>query len=108
MRLAGQILSIGGGLYGVLHALMVTMTGSLGVTYGLSNQAPVIAIGVILLLISLAGIVGGAITSTFRARASLLQAGAGLVGFVLTPIGWLLTGSALLLGAILTCAGRDR
>lgn len=106
MRTASLVLGITGGVFGILSGLLAMMIGGIGSAFAAEGSGSVVWLGFGAILLGVLGIIGGALSNRSPGKASLLQAIAGLFGFLAISLFWILAGVMLLLGALMAFLGR--
>jgi hypothetical protein len=106
MRTAALVFGITGGVFGILAGLLAMMVGGIGSAFEAEGSGSVAGLGFAAILLGVLGIVGGALSNRSPGKASLIQAIAGLFGFIAISLFWVLAGVLLLVGALLAFLGR--
>ena len=105
MRIAALILGIIGGIAGLFGAGLALTVGGIGSAMGTANSSTVLVGGVIALVTSIVGIIGGAIALKAPRAAGWMMLAAALVGVFAISAGYVVACPLLLVGGILAFVG---
>jgi hypothetical protein len=101
MRTAAMVLGITGGVFGILSGFLAMFIGGVGTAFGLDQSGMVFVLGMAAIVISVIGIIGGALAGRNPLAAAVLIGFAGVTGFLAISLFWILAGLMLLPGALL-------
>jgi hypothetical protein len=108
MQTASLVLGITGGVFGILAGLLAMMVGGIGSAFEAEGAGSIAGLGFAAILLGVLGIIGGALSHRSPGKASLLQALAGVFGFIAVSLFWVLAGVLLLVGALIAFLARNR
>lgn len=106
MRVGALVLGIIGGIIGLFAAVFALGVGGIGGAVGAEGASTVVGLGWSALLLSILGIVGGALAMAKPRFAALLMLVAGIGGFISVSLFYIIAGPLLLVGALLAFLGR--
>lgn len=106
MRTASLVLGIVGGVFGILAGLLAMTVGGIGSAFEAEGSGSIVGLGFAAIMLGVLGIIGGALSNRSPGAASLLQAVAGVLGFIAISLFWVLAGVLLLAGALFAFLGR--
>lgn len=106
-RRAEMILGIIGGIFGIFMGIFAVMVGGIGSVFGASGASTVSSLGFGAVILSVLGIVGGAIVNKNKKMAGGLMLATGLLGFIAISMFWIIPGLLLIIGGILTFLTKD-
>lgn len=106
MRTAALILGILGGVFGLFGAGAALTIGGVGGAVGAENAGTVIGGGTAALILSVLGIIGGALALAKPKLAGWLMLISGIGGIIAIFVLYLVPGALLLVGGILALAAR--
>ena len=98
---APKILGIIGGIFGILSAILALMVGGLGGALGASGAGSVVGLGFAALLISIVGLVGGAISNEHLKAGGIIMLVCGIGGFIAISAFYIVAGLLLIIGGII-------
>jgi len=101
MKIAAMVLGILGGVFGILGALFALFIGGLGAGLEDPEAGTVIGLGLAAIIISIVGIVGGAIALSRPAIAGYMMIASGILGFIAISAGYIVAGPLLVIGGAL-------
>ena len=105
MKTAALVLGIVGGVFGILAGLLAMLVGGIGSAFEAEGSGSVVGLGFAAILLGVLGIIGGALSNRSPGKAGIVQAIAGLAGFIAISLFWVLSGVLLLLGALMAFLG---
>jgi hypothetical protein len=108
MRTAALVLGIVGGVFGILAGLLAMLVGGIGSAFDAEGSGMVAGLGFAAIMLGVLGIIGGALANRSPGASAILQAAAGLFGFIAVSLFWVLAGVLLLIGALMAFLGRHR
>lgn len=98
---APKILGIIGGIFGILSAIFALTVGGIGGAFGAPGAGLIGSLGFAALLISIVGLVGGAISDEHQKAGGIMMLVCGVCGFVAISAFWTIAGLLLVVGGIL-------
>ncbi len=101
MKIAALILGIIGGIAGLLGATFALFVGGVGATFGAKDGGEIMWLGFSSLLLSLIGIIGGALGIAKPKAAGYMMLIAGIGGFIAVSAAYIVGGPLLIVGGIL-------
>ncbi|MCK9629450.1 MAG: hypothetical protein M0R37_12780 [Bacteroidales bacterium] len=108
MRTTALVLGIVGGVFGIIAGLIAMAVGGVGVAAEADGGGMVTVLGLVAVMLAVAGIVGGALAHRSPRACALLELIAGVGGFIAVSAFWLLSGPLFIVGAIMAFASRKR
>lgn len=106
MRIAGMILGILGGLFGIGGALIVMTAGGVGSAFAARGASHAVVLGLIALAFGILGVVAGAVTLRRPLWAGILMIISAIGGIIAISGGFIIAGILLLAGGIMALLGR--
>jgi len=101
MKVAAMVLGVLGGVFGILGALFALFIGGLGAGFADPEAGTVIGAGLAAIIISIVGIVGGAIALSRPVIAGYMMIASGILGFIAISAGYIVAGPLLIIGGAL-------
>jgi len=108
MKIAALILGILGGIAGVVGSILVLVLGGIGSAFGGEGAGTVTTLGWVALLLSIIGIVGGALALAKPKIAGIVMLVMGIGGFIAVSLGYVVAGPLLIIGGILALVGSRK
>lgn len=108
MKIAALILGIIGGIAGLVGAILALFIGGFGAAFGAKDGGEVMWLGFSSLLLSLIGIIGGALGIAKPKAAGYMMLLAGIGGFVAVSAAYIVGGPLLIMGGILALAAARK
>ena len=105
---APKILGIIGGIFGILSAVFALMMGGLGGAFGASGMGLVVGLGFAALLISIVGLVGGAISDEHQKVGGMMMVACGIGGFIAISAFYIIAGPLLIIGGIIALVNNSK
>ena len=96
-RLPETILGVTGGIIGVLSALFVLFIGGIGEAFGANDGPSIVALGLVAVVLSILGLVGGSIVKINSDVAGVMMVIAGIGGFIAISFGFIVAGPLLVI-----------
>jgi len=106
MRISALILGLIGGIGGFIAAIVVLSGGGIGSVFGAEGAETLIGQGWAAILISLIGIIGGALALSKPTVAGILLLISGIGGFIAIGLFYLFGGPLLIIGGIFALVAR--
>lgn len=107
-RIAETILGILGGIFGLVGSLFALTAGGLAGALGAEGASMVVGLGLLAILLSILGIVGGAISSRNSKVAGILMLVAGIGGFIAVFLAYIVAAPLLVTGGILSLVRKGK
>lgn len=107
MRVGALVLGIIGGIIGLFAAVFALGVGGIGSAFETEGASTVVGLGWSALLLSILGIIGGALALAKPRFAALLMLVAGIGGFISVSLFYIIAGPLLLVGSLLAFLGRS-
>lgn len=109
MKIAAVILGVLGGIFGIIGALFAFFIGGVGAAFGEPEAGTVFGLGLAAIIISIVGIVGGALAYARPRIAGYMMVAAGILGFIAVSAAYIVAGPLLIVGgALALLASRQR
>ena len=106
MKIAALILGILGGLLGMGGAIFAVFVGGVGGAFGAEDAGMVTGLGVAAVIISIVGLVGGALALAKPKAAGLIMIASAIGGLIAISAGYFIAGPLLLIAGILALLGN--
>ncbi|MDI3328374.1 MAG: DUF4064 domain-containing protein [Alicyclobacillaceae bacterium] len=101
MQIAALVLGIIGGLAGIGGAVFALFVGGIGSAFGAEGSGTVVGLGLMAIVSSILGIVGGALAMSRPKAAGILMLVSAVAGAVFISFGYVVAFPCLLVGGIL-------
>lgn len=101
-RLPETILGVLGGIFGIMPSISIMFMGGLTGFVGINDLTNIADRGFIALVLSVFGLVGGAIASRKSNLAGILMIACGVGGLITIQLGYILAGALLVIGGFLS------
>ncbi|MEN4006411.1 MAG: DUF4064 domain-containing protein [Methanobacteriaceae archaeon] len=95
------VFGIIGGIFGLLGGIAAVMIGSFGEAFNASGSSDIIVLGVVTIIVSIAGIIGAVIVRNNHKLAGVLMILSGIIGFICIFVFYIIGGFFLVLGGIM-------
>jgi len=106
MRVAGLVLGIIGGIIGLFASGAALFIGGLGSALNANGASTVVGLGWVALLLSILGILGGALALAHPRVAGILMLTAGVGGFISVSLVYVVAGPLPIIGGLLAGLAR--
>jgi len=106
VRVAALILGLLGGLFGIGGAVFAIFVGGVGDAFGAQDASLVMGLGTAAVVISIVGLVGGALALSKPKIASFLMLASAIAGFIAISAAYAIAGPLLLIAGVLALLGN--
>jgi hypothetical protein len=100
-RTAETILGILGGLFGILGSFFALSIGGIGAAFGADGASDIVNLAWVAILLSIVGLIGGAIASRNAETGGIMMVVCGIGGFIAISMGYIIAGPLLIIGGVL-------
>jgi hypothetical protein len=100
-RVAETIMGVLGGIFGILGSFFALSIGGIGAAFGAEGYSDIVNSAWVAILLSIVGLIGGAIASRNAETGGIIMVVCGIGGFIAISMGYIVAGPLLIIGGVL-------